>query len=286
MSISCTFLPEHPGRARRATELGLKIFGVRVGIRVSEPALLDSLLSLIPFEWNETGSTRIERLYSVIDHPAPPGRHQCHSILVNSRLLAKGANWGQLCDAFYSDMEFFVASRSRKLLFVHAGAVSWRNQAIILPGASHSGKTTLVQALLKAGASYYSDEFALFDSGGNLHAFPRPLSIRQNSTTTRISAAQLCVKQEAAPTPVAWVIVTRYQQGGDWHPRTLSRGEGMLALLQNTVAARRDPARTMTVLQRSIWQARVLAGARGDAGQTAGLILRYLNAAEADHQWP
>lgn len=282
MPISCKLTPEHLGRLCWAARINLKIFGLRVGIQVSDPALLDSLLSVIPFGWKKTSPTRTERLYSVIDYPVYGKRRPCHSILVNGRLLALAADWDEICDAFYSDLEFFVASSSWKPLFVHAGAISWRNQAIILPGASHSGKTTLVRALLEAGASYYSDEFALFDSAGNLHAFPRPLFIRHNGTARRISASQLGARQEAATKPIAWVIVTRYKQGTHWQPRTLSRAEGMLALLQNTVAARRYPALALTVLQSSVRQARVLAGARGDAAQTADLILRYVN----PENWP
>ena len=57
---------------------------------------------------------------------------------------------------------------------MHAGAVAWRDRGIVIPGRSHSGKTTLVRALVEA-ARYYSDEFAVLDPQGRLHPYPLPL---------------------------------------------------------------------------------------------------------------
>jgi uridine kinase len=37
---------------------------------------------------------------------------------------------------------------------------------IAIPGRSFSGKTSLVTALVRAGAVYYSDEFAVIDRDG------------------------------------------------------------------------------------------------------------------------
>src|SRR6267142_2744385 len=60
-------------------------------------------------------------------------------------------------------------------------------------GRSLSGKTTLVRELLRRGATYYSDEFAVVDDFGNIHPFPRPLGIREDSTfaQTKYAAATL-----------------------------------------------------------------------------------------------
>jgi hypothetical protein len=35
---------------------------------------------------------------------------------------------------------------------------------------SYSGKTTLVSELIRAGATYYSDEYAVIDERGRVHA--------------------------------------------------------------------------------------------------------------------
>lgn len=258
----------------------LTLFGIRIGIRATAMDLLDRLISRVPIRWKKATSTAVERLYSVVDGCAARAngdQGHCYSILADGQLLVAGANWEELCDTFDSDLEFFIASRSRRLLFVHAGVVSWRGQAIVIPGPSHSGKTTLVQALLRAGASYYSDEFALIDATGSVHPFPRPLAIRRNGSITRIAAARLGAPQATACARIDRVILTRYAHGIEWRPRVLSRGQGMLGILENTVAARRYPELALTVLQRAIRQAQMLGGMRGEAEEAAYLILRDLN---------
>jgi hypothetical protein len=266
-------------RLRTTAIIRLTLFGIRIGIRATAKGLLDRLISRVP-GWKKTTSTSVERLYSVVDGCAARSvgdRGHCYSILADGRMLVARANWEELCEAFDSDLEFFIASRSRKLLFVHAGVVSWRGQAIVIPGPSKSGKTTLVRALLGAGASYYSDEFALIDSAGSVHPFPRPLAIRENGSITRIAAAQLGAPQATACARIARVILTRYAHGIQWCPRVLSHGQGILGILQNTVAALRYPELVLTALQRAIPQAHVLGGMRGEAEEAASLILRDLN---------
>ena len=64
-----------------------------------------------------------------------------------------------------------LAERARNRIFIHAGVVGWQGRAIVIPGRSFSGKSTLVAALLQAGATYYSDEFAVLDGRGYVHPF-------------------------------------------------------------------------------------------------------------------
>jgi len=80
-------------------------------------------------------------------------------------------------EAVESWAQLTVATLAKGLIFVHAGVVGWQNRAIVIPGRSLSGKTTLVLALVEAGTDYYSDEYALFDSEGRVHAYwrlPKP----------------------------------------------------------------------------------------------------------------
>src|SRR5439155_21468851 len=90
--------------------------------------------------------------------------------------LARTLDRQALLEAFQSDLHLYVAEFARRRLFVHAGAVGWGGRAILIPGRSMSGKSTLVEALVRAGASYYSDEYAMVDRDGRLDAVLRPLS--------------------------------------------------------------------------------------------------------------
>ena len=71
-----------------------------------------------------------------------------------------------------------IAIESRDFVAVHAGVVADGDRAIVMPGVSFSGKTTLVRALVEAGAVYYSDEYAMFDEAGRVHPYARQLSFR------------------------------------------------------------------------------------------------------------
>ena len=79
-----------------------------------------------------------------------------------------------------AQVRMFIAANTRDWIFVHAGAVACGGRAVVLPGESFSGKTTLVAALVQAGASYYSDEYAVLDADGRVHPYARRLSIRSD----------------------------------------------------------------------------------------------------------
>ena len=77
-------------------------------------------------------------------------------------------------------MMIHVAEHAPEYVFLHAGVVAWEDRALLLPGQSHAGKSTLVAELVRAGATYYSDEFALLDSQGRVHRiYTRDIRMRR-----------------------------------------------------------------------------------------------------------
>src|SRR5687768_4718803 len=84
----------------------------------------------------------------------------------------------RLLKFFDSMLRITVAEHAVGWVFIHAGVVSWKDRAIVLPANSFQGKTTLVAELVKNGADYYSDEYAVIDEHGLVHPFARELSIR------------------------------------------------------------------------------------------------------------
>src|SRR5712692_8638077 len=187
-------------------------------------------------------------------------------------------NLEELYEALESDMDFYLAQAARQKLFVHAGVVAWKGRAIVIPGRSQSGKTTLVRAFLQAGASYYSDEYAVFDRRGRVYPFPRPLSIRGDSAQvrSRLSAESLGCQTGSKPVPVGLVTLTQYKAGAQWKPKVLSPGRGALGLLANALAGRKQPEKAMATLGRVVSQAPVLAGTRGEALETVESLLHLL----------
>ena len=171
-------------------------------------------------------------------------------------------------------------------MFIHAGVAGWRGKAILIPGSSFSGKTTLVAELVKAGADYYSDEYAVVDRRGRVHAYPKPLSIREGDALKqkKYPVEALGGKPGVRPLPLGLVVVTRYEPGAEWRPESLSAGQGTLELLANTVSARREPERALDTFKNFFPGARFLKGARGEAKETVPLILE--EAGQLTHQSP
>jgi hypothetical protein len=154
--------------------------------------------------------------------------------------------------------------------------VVWRGKAIVLPGRSLSGKTTLVAELVKAGATYYSDEYAVLDEAGRVHPYAQPLAIRESErlreqTRYPVEALGGAVGKKAAP--VGLVVVSKYQPNSHWRPRQLSPGQGVLELLANTVPAQSRPQESMQALHQAVAQATVLKSSRGEAKDVARALL-------------
>jgi len=174
-----------------------------------------------------------------------------------------------------------IALRAADSVFVHAGVVAHRGRAILMPGASFSGKTTLVAALVRAGASYLSDEYAVLDEDGLVHAYPKPLSMRtpgsHRQTERRVES--IGGAQGKGMAPVGLIVITAFRPGGEWTPRRRSAGQGALALLANTVPARERPGECLRAVRAASETALVLEGERGEAGDAAPDLLAALERA-------
>ena len=206
------------------------------------------------------------------------GRRNYHVLYCGSDLLARTLELPSLWITFAKHTELVTAFRAQDCLFVHAGAVGWQGQAIIIPGRSMSGKSTLVKALVESGATYYSDEFAVLDREGRVHPYPVPLSIRGSSgqPAGRIRVESMGGQVGVEPLPVGLVIDTEYQPGAEWQPSTLTPGLALLTLMSNTVAARRDPAHSMPILKKAVSGPIALRSKRSEAEEVADLLLALL----------
>lgn len=164
-------------------------------------------------------------------------------------------------------------------MFVHAGVVGFENAAVMLPGRSLSGKTTLVRALVEAGGTYYSDEFAVLDSRGRVFPWAEPLSIRHagplQSGEPR-TAESLGFKKGRRALPIRLVVLTWHEPGRGFRPAVLASGPATLGLLEHTLSARRRPRASLRALTAVVSGAAVLRGPRGEARAAAKRIVRLL----------
>ncbi|HEV2974735.1 MAG TPA: hypothetical protein VGX69_07015 [Solirubrobacteraceae bacterium] len=174
-----------------------------------------------------------------------------------------------------AQLRMHIALHAPDHVFVHAGVVGVGERAIVLPGRSFAGKTTLVAALVQAGAEYWSDEYAVLDANGLVHPYPKPLSVRINDTreTDEQPVESLGGRTGDRPLPAALIAFTSYRPGVAWGLRPCSAGEGAVKLLEHSVAARSRPEQVLAAVRRAATDAVVLEGDRGDADVAASALL-------------
>ena len=256
-------------------------YGLRIGIRVNDPEAMGAVLDLLPPGWRPAQSPIVDRIYSlVVGGTSPTAKLRRFNLLyVGSARLVRSMDLARVFEVLETDLQLFVAEMARRRLFVHAGVVGWNGRAIVIPGRSFSGKTTLVGEMLRNGATYYSDEYAVFDSRGRVHPYPGPPSVRVGATDREAGHPTGPAKPGSSlpPLPVALVVVTKYRSDARWAPRGLSPGRAVLALLANTVAARRRPKSAITTLRGVVSDVRVLQGDRGEAKDTALSLLETVD---------
>jgi hypothetical protein len=238
--------------------------------------VLEEIYALLPPGWRPATKPTVQRLYSVVAG-GPTGRagvRRFNILYSGAARLVRAHDLDEVLRHLELDLELYIGDHARRRTFVHAGVVGWNGQAIVIPGRSFSGKSSLVQALVKAGADYYSDEFAVLDERGRVHPYPIPLAMRQDGDRpVKYRVEELGGVAGACPLPVGLVLITRYVGGARFRPRPLSAGRAVLELLTHTLPARRRPERVLDALTQAVAQALVLRGTRGEAEETARQIL-------------
>lgn len=258
-----------------------KTYGLKIGIRANDAKWLARIRQHLPRQWEPLSSAQVDRVYSfVVGGEGPRANVRRFNMLYADHVrIARSLDLEPVFDTFESDLRLVIAEFAPRRVFVHAGVVGWRGKAIVVPGRSYSGKSTLVAELVKAGATYYSDEYAVFDARGKVHPYLKPLELRQEGSykQEKMTVEELGGESGEKPLPVGLVLMTQYKEGARWRPRKLSPGEGVLSLLSHTVSARRNPEKALATLRLVATSAEVLKGARGDARQLTRTILDRLS---------
>src|SRR5947207_12547351 len=150
-------------------------FGRRMGVRVNDPESLPLLTKHLPYGWKPARGHRVEKLYSIFSSGQQynPKSRRAHRVFAGAVELARSLKLNDVFEAFERDARMFVAEHARRRVFVHAAAVGWKGKAILIPGESMSGKTNLAAEFVRAGATYYSDEYAVLDDHGRVHPYAK-----------------------------------------------------------------------------------------------------------------
>lgn len=201
------------------------------------------------------------------------------TILQNREEMASSKPDPRFWRFFDSLTRILVAEFSTDMVFVHAGVVGWRGKAIILPGNSHYGKTTLVAELVRNGAEYYSDEYALLDTHGLVHPFERKLFIRTNEQDDEVELKieELCGTTARSPAPVGCVLFTKYSEESEPNYQFLSTGQGIVEIIAQTIAIKRNTESAIKILKNAFSSAIILKSPRPDAGEFARDFLDFVD---------
>jgi hypothetical protein len=205
-------------------------------------------------------------------------RKSGYEIFANGELLEDTETLDDALILLGGRMMNHVAEHAPEYVFLHAGVVAWEDRALLLPGVSHAGKSTLVAELVRAGATYYSDEFALLDSQGRVHPFTRDIRMRQPGTPDQVPLPlqQLDGRAGTAPLPVSMVVFTEFAEGAQWAPEVVTPGRTVLELLLHSTPVQRTPDRTLATLSAMMRHARAWRSQRGEASGTARSLLAAL----------
>jgi hypothetical protein len=201
-------------------------------------------------------------------------------LLADGEMLIDGEAMASALEHLGGQLMIHVAESAPDFVFVHAGVVACHGRALLLPGVSHAGKSTLVAELVRAGATYYSDEFALLDARGKVHPFARDLRMRRpgKSDQTPVPVTQLKGRAGTEPLGVAMIAFTEFAENASWAPETLSPGMAVLEMLLHSLPVQRTPARVLATLSTTVQNAVVCKSLRGEAAPTAHALIAALAA--------
>jgi len=141
---------------------------------------------------------------------------------------------------------------------------------------SGTGKSSLVRALVRAGAVYYSDDLAPIDPDGLVHAYARVPSPGPEDPARRLIAPPA---RPGKPPPLATLLIisTSFDPEATWEPRVERGARAALLLLESIITARDQPARALETARIVTATSVTLSGRRGDADVAAEQILARLD---------
>ena len=256
---------------------GFESFGVKIGIESNNESFLKKIVGNLPQiipNGNLIENTGVTDHNFLFDTDG-----KIYSLSKDSEDFGDSESEENSTNFFFGRLRQTVAEFAVGKVFLHAGVVGWKEKAIVIPGNSFSGKTTLVAELIKRGAVYYSDEYAILDEQGRTYPFPKTLSIRGVIDEYK----QIEVAPEtfggiigSEPLPVGLVFITEYEDGAEWSPEVLSAGNGVMEILPHTIPIRYNTKFSLQVLNNLANRAIIAKSKRGDAQEVVNLLLRFL----------
>jgi hypothetical protein len=257
----------------RADQICVESFGVNFAVKTDSPELATVVSNLIPkilpncFSFSRDSDPDHSFFLS-----SDAGRY---SLYKNGEASMLGASTAEeIFSRLSTEIRLLVGEHAVGRVFVHSGCVVVRGRAILLPGRTHTGKSTLTAELVRRGAKYFSDEYAILDSDGMVHPFHKRISLRNEAG---VQNDLLVNTDEAGSAKPGMVVITRFVKGGEWKPAILSPAAGVMKLMENTIPIRRHPEFALSVLEKVASMSVFIGSERNEAGEAAGSILKLFD---------
>lgn len=220
-------------------------FGIRFVIRVRDAEPRRYLHNYLPYGSQRLRETRAEDLVSFALRRSPDGERW--RVWKERSRICETESLRFALERLHEALLYYVSSQAFSFTFVHAGAVVWKRRALILPGRTFSGKSTLVRRLVEAGATYYSDDIAVIDSLCQVHPYARTLRFRDEGTFCQrlLPLSQIANGEcslPVAPARVRMVAFTVFDKERSWECRRLSPGGLAMEGLRHTLSVRSSPS--------------------------------------------
>lgn len=258
-------------------KLNFRAYGVNVKIVYKDASITEQILKTIkyaiPNNLQIVEQTDCEHIFKVENEEKDK-----FSLEKNQEGEIIYDNSEKLLERLESNLRLTVAEHAESKVFIHAGVVELHGRAIIIPARSFKGKTTLVVELIKAGATYYSDEYAVLDENGLIYAFPKRLSVRgiiDDYTQLERPVDFYGGRTGSKPIRGGLILITEYKKNSHFKPKILSQGEAVLELISNTVPIRHKPDFSLKVLNKLADDAFAVKTKRGEAKRFAGNLINY-----------
>jgi hypothetical protein len=236
--------------------------GVRIAIEFDSLVPASEIRSILPPESTEFECAEAEHFFSLIRSSGTGDEPHPKYLIGPPNRISLPQSLGPALVELRKKVHLRIAEHAQDRVFVHAGVAAWNGRAIICPGRSYAGKSTLIWSMLNSGAIYYSDEYAVFDNNGHIHPFPLPISLRVPEGHGRTVVAD---RIGTKPLSTSLILFAQYRKNRSWEPCVLTPGQTTLGLMKNSLSMRRNPAPVLRTLKSVAMVTRGYAGERDEA---------------------
>ncbi|HVE55178.1 MAG TPA: hypothetical protein VNB22_00010 [Pyrinomonadaceae bacterium] len=261
-------------------QFNIESFGVKIGFSTNSAEALKAVKAAVkiylPGCFTEIEETGTDHNFLFVWH-----KSERDTLYKNGEKIMDRERRETSVESVASHIRLTVAEFAVGRVFIHAGVIAWKGKAVVMPGRSFHGKTSLTVALVKRGAVYYSDEYAILDAEGFLHPFPKMLSVRGEINDYKQIDYPVEKFGGVAGTEkirVRLVLVCEYKEKARWNPKILSPAKGIIEIIQHTIPIRHNPQFTLEVLNKVASDAVIVKSKRGDVSKSADLILQFIDA--------